>query len=84
MSLQIAQWAVLIALASSLLPLPFFSSRRLFKALAFALLGASGLAALAAGGLALFSAERPPRYCRSVSPGCIATCSSIPFRAFSC
>ncbi len=55
MSLQIAQWAVVIALTSSLLPLPFFSYPRLFKGLACALLGVSGLLALAAGGLALLT-----------------------------
>lgn len=61
MSMQFAQWAVLTALASSLLPLPFFPHRRIFKGLAFALLGISGLAALVAGGLALGGAGRSER-----------------------
>lgn len=61
MSMQFAQWAVLTALASSLLPLPFFRHRRLFKGLAFAPLGVSGLVALVAGGLALVGADRSER-----------------------
>jgi len=55
MPLSIAQLAVLFALASALAPLPFFRSNRLLKAMAFVLLGFSGLVALIAGGLALFA-----------------------------
>lgn len=56
MALYIAQLAVLAAFGSALAPLPFYRSNRLLKALAFALLGLSGLAAVTAGVEALFAA----------------------------
>ena len=56
MPLRIAQTAVLFALASAFLPLPFFRSNRLLKLMAFGLLGGSALLALTAGGLALVAA----------------------------
>lgn len=56
MPLPIAQAAVLFAIASAFLPLPFFRSNRTLKIFAFFLLGVSAILALVAGGLALFAA----------------------------
>lgn len=55
MPMQLAQLAVLSALASAFFPLPFHRSNQVLKILAFFLLGWSGLVALIAGGLALFA-----------------------------
>ena len=61
MSLQIAQLAVVAALASALAPLFLVRSTRLLSGLAFSLLGLSGLTALLAGGLALFATAAADR-----------------------
>ncbi|WP_298036375.1 hydrogenase 4 subunit B [uncultured Desulfuromonas sp.] len=57
MPLQIAQLAVLFALLSALAPLPFGRRPGASKTLTFLLLGLSGAAAAAAGGLALCSGQ---------------------------
>lgn len=55
MAMLIAQLAVLTALGSALVPIPFHRHNGPLKAIAFALLGFSGLAMVAAGSLALFA-----------------------------